>query len=361
MHLNLNRFLNFSIATYLVIFSSFSFANAPKPIVNVAAATEVTQSPSVWRSGLVVSRNDALVAARTSGQLTWLLEEGDSVKKGAPLLAIDDAQLQLDLKQNEANIKQQQAQLSFLQSEVKRLQKLAAKNNAAKNLLEQTISEKLVAQALLDAANTSHSKIAQDIEYANLAAPFDGIVTERIAQVGEVVAPGDAVLRVVDIENLDVQVMVPLTSWQFVKPGMALQVKSALGQFELKVRKAVPVGDSKSRLMEVLLDANTIDWPVGLDVQIAVPMPNTIEANVMVPRDALVLRHGESSVFVVAEDKTVKKVAVKAGLGVGANISLQGDIKPGEQVVIRGAERLRAGMAVNVIPAAKTLVSVQGV
>jgi multidrug efflux pump subunit AcrA (membrane-fusion protein) len=68
----------------------------------------------------------------------------------------------------------------------------------------------------------------------------------------------------------------------------------------------------------------------------------------VVNRDALILRPGGISVFVVDQDNTVRQVPVTTGIGSGPLIEVAGDVRPGERVVVRGNERLRPGQAVTV-------------
>jgi multidrug efflux pump subunit AcrA (membrane-fusion protein) len=113
------------------------------------------------------------------------------------------------------------------------------------------------------------------------------------------------------------------------------------------VRTIVPFGNPQSHMFEVRLDADPEIWTVGESARLSMPTADAKEV-LAVPRDALILRREGASIFKVNPDMTVQQVSVITGLGAGTQIEVFGEIQPGDQVVIRGAERLSDGMAVNV-------------
>ncbi|WP_159084222.1 efflux RND transporter periplasmic adaptor subunit [Saccharobesus litoralis] len=356
-----SRFFFTPVVVSLLAFSNLSQANPEQPpaLVHVDEIKANDIPARVWRSATVVSRNDAMVASRVAGQVVWLKEAGDKVELGDKLIKLDDSGLKLDLATQQANIRGLQAQKTFLQKEVERLTRLASQNNASKTLLEQRTSELDTTLAKIDAVNADIAKVQLQLAYSQLQAPFSGVVTNRLSQVGEVVSQGDPLLRLVDTNNIDIKVMVPIAAWQFVQPNMQIEVDSDLGQAQLKVRKVVPVADSQSRLMEVLLDASQTNWPVGGNAKVAVPLPKLDkDAAFLVPRDALVLRRGQNSVFVV-KDNLAQQVPVVESNGYGQWIAVKGDLTVGQAVIIRGAERLRHGMPVSVKQDNSKLVNVR--
>ena len=68
-----------------------------------------------------------------------------------------------------------------------------------------------------------------------------------------------------------------------------------------------------------------------------------------VNRDALVLRAEGQSIFVVAEDNTARQVQIRIGVGQGEDVEVIGDVQPGDQVIIRGNERLQPGQEVSIM------------
>jgi hypothetical protein len=114
------------------------------------------------------------------------------------------------------------------------------------------------------------------------------------------------------------------------------------------VRTVVPVGDAVSRMVEVRLAAGDSEWLVGTPVQISLPSDAAV-STVAVPRDALVERGRQSFVYRVDEDGNAEQVTVEISAIVGLWIGVASGISPGDRVIVRGAERLSPGQAVEII------------
>jgi multidrug efflux pump subunit AcrA (membrane-fusion protein) len=114
------------------------------------------------------------------------------------------------------------------------------------------------------------------------------------------------------------------------------------------VRALIPIGDERSRGIEIRVELPAGDWIVGDAVRVALD-DGARAARVTIPRDALVLRDGLVYVFRLLEDATAQRVPVRVGNGVGDLVAVDGDVGVGDQVVVRGAERLRDGQAVRVL------------
>jgi RND family efflux transporter MFP subunit len=323
--------------------------NGPPPApVAVAAVQETELAPLVWVSGSVISRNDARVAAETEGRLEWLAEVGDAIKKGQAVARIDDTRLKLEQEQLEAQLNRVDARLTFLRQEVARLQRLALQNNAAKNQLDETIADRDSTQAEMAAIRVQLRQVKVDLDRTAVKAPFTGVVSERLLAPGEWVDSGDAVARLVDTDSLEVQANVPIEAADYVTAGSTLLIKSGNDTVTGTIRALVPVGDPRSRLLDVRLTLGQSRWLVGRTVRVAVPtaMPRKVLA---VPRDALVLRRAGTAVYRIGDDQSAQRIEVTTGIASGNLIEVQGDLSRGDQVVVRGGERLRPGQKVSIL------------
>ena len=348
-----SAFLALALST--VSLSSTAMQGFAAP-VNVAIVEETVMSPIAWVSGNVVSKNNAKLAAEVSGRLVTLVELGTEVNKGQIIAQLDDRTLRHELAEEQANVENTLAKLAFEQAEVKRQQALVAKNLISATQLDETISDRNIAQANLAAAKARVAKIKQNLAYTQLRAPFEGIVVERLSNQGEYVNAGTAIVRMVETANVEASLFAPLTAYQFLKNTKLLDVKSPLGVEQAPIKTIIPVADERSHLMEVRLDMSAIDWPIGLNLKGAVP--NGASKQVLaVPRDALVLRRNSTSIFVIDEESRAQQVPVTIGIGVGDLVEIIGDVKAGDRVVIRGAERLMPGQAVSIKDNNQSLIS----
>jgi hypothetical protein len=101
-------------------------------------------------------------------------------------------------------------------------------------------------------------------------------------------------------------------------------------------------------MVEVRLEVGDSDWLVGTPVQVSLPSDDPV-STVAVPRDALVERGGRAYIFRIASDNTAEQVEVRTPRIVGLWVGVSQGVVAGDKIVVRGAERLQPGQAVEVI------------
>jgi RND family efflux transporter MFP subunit len=319
----------------------------PPATVVVAKATRTMLAPSVDVPGTVMSRFDARLASELSAKIVWIAEVGTRVEKGEAVARLEDIIFRLQEMEMASEVKREEARVRFLKSEVERLEKLALENNAAVSLLEKTISDLGVAESEEAIARARLGRAQVAMAVTEIKAPFDGIVTERLRNIGERLTIADEVIRLVDPSSVEVVARAPLNTINFIAENDELEIHNEYRDGRATVRTIVPFGDPRSHMFEVRLSVDADIWIVGESVR--VPMPTSLAREVLtVPRDALVLRREGASVFRINADMVAEKISVITGLGSGPLIEVIGEIEAGDTVVIRGAERLKDGMSVQI-------------
>ena len=319
----------------------------PPPPVIVDRARIVHLAPTVEVPGTVVSRYDARLASELAAKLNWIADVGTVVKEGDTVARLEKITFRLMEMEAESRVTREKARVTFLKSEKSRLEQLAENNLSARSQLDQVISDLAVAEsdALIAEAQLGQAKVAMYI--TDIRAPFDGIVTERLRNIGERLNVADEVIRLVDPESLEVVARAPLNTVNFISNEDVLELENDYRRSEGQVRTIVPFGNPQSHMFEVRLDVDPTEWTVGEAVRLAMPTAAAKEV-LAVPRDALVLRREGASVFRIDDENTAEQVSVITGLGAGALIEIFGDINPGDRIVTRGAETLTPGAVVNV-------------
>ncbi|MDA1064442.1 MAG: efflux RND transporter periplasmic adaptor subunit, partial [Proteobacteria bacterium] len=264
---------------------------------------------------------------------------------------LEDFTFKLHEMEAQARVEREQARVTFLRSEKSRLDQLAEKNLSAKSQLDQIISDLAIAESEETMARVQLGLTQIAMHVTQIRAPFDGIVTERLRNIGERLNVADEVIRVVDPNSLEVVARAPLNTVNFIKDRAVLEMHNEYRSDIASVRTIVPFGNPQSHMFEVRLDANPEIWTVGESVRLAMPTAD-VKQVLTVPRDALVLRREGTSVFLVKDDMTAEQVKVSTGLSDGIFIEVIGEVQAGDQVVTRGAERLSTGMQVNIKNAA---------
>lgn len=320
----------------------------PPARVEVATAELREMAPSVDVSGTVVSLNDSRIASEIEGVLTWLANVGDAVDKGDVIARIDPRLNRIEVTRAEANVARLQSEFEYRQRQLERTQELAAKNSASKTLLDEALAQRDQAQHLLIDARAALDRAQADLERTEIRAAFSGHVVERLASVGEFLNVGEDVIRLVDTHQIEIALPASIALSSHIEPGMRVAVRSGNVHREHPVRTVVPVGDAVSRMVEVRLSAGDSEWLVGTAVQVSLPSDDAV-STVAVPRDALVERSGRTYVYIVNADGAAEQVSVQINAIVGLWVGITAGVTAGDKVIVRGAERLSPGQAVEIV------------
>lgn len=321
---------------------------APPPaIVGVANAVTTQLAPVHWAPGSVISRRDAKVASEQDGRVVRVAEVGQRVRAGEALAVLDGTALGLREQEAQADVARIQAQLDMAARQEQRYAQLAAQQNIARAQYEQLradrdmlVQELARARALL--AQTRHQRTQMVVR-----APFDGVVAERSVQLGEYVNTGDAVARLVDTITQEVRVRAPVDLAEHLRVGMPVQVRAGREERTHPVSALVPVGDEASRQLELRIAMDAGELPVGTAVDVGMPSART-RTVVAVPRDAVILRREGDFVLRIASDDTAERLPVTTGAEVDGLVEVQGAVKAGDRLVVRGGERIEPGQSVKV-------------
>ena len=329
---------------------SLAFAQGGPRAANVRVAKASVQAlaPETIVAGTVISRSDAKLAAEVTGRLLEVADVGTVVAKGETVARIEDTSIRLRKEELQAEVERAQARLRYLESEEGRYVKLAESNLAAATKLEETRSDRDVARGDLRVAKSRLAQVEDQLSRTRIRAPFNGIVVERLMMPGERVDTGRNIVRIVDQQHLEVIARAPLEYYPYVLPGQQLKLKTGKLTTTGTVRTVVAVGSENTHQFELRLDIESNRFPVGQTVRVSIPTSDARQA-LVVPRDALVLRPGSISVFIVDGDQKAKQIMVTTGIDAGDQIEVSGDLNDGDTVIVRGNERLRPGQAVSIM------------
>jgi RND family efflux transporter MFP subunit len=333
-----------AVVTFLLFTGASRPVPAATPVVVVAAETR-QMTPLIQVAGTIISRNDSRLAAEVDGRVTWVAEVGTQLETEGVAARLDDVLIRDVLVEEQARLAREQANVRFNKAEAQRLAKLAKDNHAALSRLDQAQRDLSIARSELAAAESRILQTREKQERTSIRAPFAGVVTEQFIQAGEWADPGTPIVRLVDTASLEAQAWIPVTALPYIRPGTRLGLTITGETATGTVRTLVPVGDDQSRLYELRLLLDGDGWSAGQSVRIAIPTAESRPA-LVIPRDALVLRRDGATVFRIPDDNKAERITVETGLAEGDFIEVIGAVRPGDAIVIRGGERLRAGQQV---------------
>ena len=316
--------------------------------------------------GRLVALQSGEVASRIGGSVTrFHVEVGDVVDKGDVIAELDTALLEAELavargelQQAEADLASNRAQLKLNQQELDRFAALQGSQAFSKARFEDAQQNVERAKAVIQGnkATIATRKASMqlrrlNLEYARIRAPYHGVVTRRMVEAGAYVSTGAAVIRMMADQNLEVEADVPASRLMSMPPGTPVGFALDDGsQHRAVVRAILPTENPLTRTRTVRLTPEFGGGMAGLaDAQsVIVRVPVGIARQVLtVHKDAIIERGGKKVVYVVKGDNAEMRTIV-LGEASGGRIEVLEGLKDGEEVVIRGNERLQPGAKVRV-------------
>ncbi len=306
--------------------------------VEVAVASHRAVAASYTGTAALEPRAESQVVAKTSGvALAVLVEEGQRVTAGQPLVRLDPDRARLAVAQSEA-------QMRKLENNYQRAQKLVG---------QQMVSASDVDQLRYDLENmrAQYRLATLELSYTTVVAPISGVIASRSIKTGNFVQINTPIFRIVDNSQLEATLNVPERELATLRAGqpVVLSADALPGKrFTGTVDRIAPVVDSGSGTFRVVSAFNGTEHALqpGMFGRIRIDYDQRADA-LVVPRLAL-LDDGEPAVFRVREGK-VARVPVKLGYAEGPWVEIRDGLAAGDQIVTAGKVALRDGTAVQVI------------
>ena len=321
----------------------------PPARVVVAKAVKKMLAPAAEAPGTVISMRDSRIAAEISGKIVFVAEVGDIIQKGDIIARIDPTPARLAVKEQQAQISRLKTRYEFLDDRYKRFSSLGDEFGESENSIAQMKSERDEGYQQLVSAQVALERSEFQLERTSVMAPFAGRIAARNVEIGEFANPGTQIARLVDTDNLEVRSQASANLISTLSPDDNVSVSHGNQTYISKVRAIIPVGDAISRTLElrVSLPPST-DIFVGAPVVVTVPSAKPRPA-IAAHRDSLHYGPDGISVYKISSRQTASKIPVELGLADGDLIEIIGDIAPGDELVVRGGERLRPGQTVEII------------
>jgi len=340
----LQAFLLISMSASFLTASEFSM---PLPRVSVVELKERLIAPTMEISGSVISLNDTIISAQVSGELEWIATVGTAAKKGDVIARIVPTLMDIEVASARAQLAKLKADLKFRSQEVKRFKTLAYKDNTSKARLQEELSKQSMLKQDISGADSALRMAKFYLAHSNIRAPFDGHVVSRLSNLGEYLSMGDQVLRFVDTHRRDIAINAPMSLIPLLAKNQGVDV-IAYQTVNLPIKTIVPVGDKLSRMVEVRIDASSVDWIIGTAVSVNLPKAPS-QHRVAIPRDALVIKGSELYIFRIDDEMKAEKINAEIEAIDGDWMAIKATLKAGDKIVIRGGERLSSGQEVSLL------------
>ena len=302
----------------------------------VRTATVVDRAESV---GTVRSREAVTITAKVTGVVQNIrFQEGQRVREGEVLVDFDAAALRAELDQA-------RALADDARSQVIRARGLQAGQTIAAQRLE-------TLEALLRQTDGRVRQAQARLEELRINAPFDGRVGLRQVSVGALVQPGTVVTTLDDISRVRVEFSVPEVLVSRVRSGSTVTARSAAfgdRRFEGRVAVVDTRIDTTTRSMRVISEFDNPDEALkpGLFMTVEIEMERRNDA-LLVAEEALDPLGDRNFVYVIRENRA-RRVEVRLGQRLPGEVEVLSGVRAGEQVVVRGIQRLRNDAPVRIV------------
>jgi len=223
------------------------FANRPEPTlvareviappVRVRVAAPQTVTLSVTTQGSVAPRTETDLVAEVTGRVVWVspkLVAGGFFAEGEELLRFDGRDHKIAAQRAEAQVKRQRSEARLAAADADRRRALFEQGAVSDADLEQMESRREVADAALADARASLAKAQLDLERTTIRAPYDGRVRERVADVGQFVAPGAVLARVHATDYAEVRLPVPTEDLAHLDVPLSFGHETALAESDAR-------------------------------------------------------------------------------------------------------------------------------
>jgi RND family efflux transporter MFP subunit len=318
------------------------------PIVRLVAAARVNGSERAF-TGIIAARVQSNLGFRVAGKIVErLVDVGEQVKTGQPLMRIDDADLRLALTGRRSAVAAARAIVDQTEPDERRYAKLLKNGWVPRQRYEQAKAALDTAEALLAAAEAEARVSENEATYAVLVADADGTVVETLGEPGQVVSAGQPVVRIAQAGPREAVVALPET----IRPAIGSAAEASVyggdeRRYTAHLRQLSNAADAQTRTYEAryVLDGEAAAAPLGATVTIRLAS-QAIQLEVQVPLGAL-LDDGEKT-GVWALDRATSTVhfqPVKL-VRVTSETAVISGLSSGDPVVSLGAHLLQEGARV---------------
>jgi RND family efflux transporter MFP subunit len=302
--------------------------------------------------GVVRARHETDLGFRVAGKITdRIVNAGDRVRTGDLIARLDPEDLRLQVASAEAEISAAKSNFAQASSDEERFTSLKARGYAAVADYERKKSARDEAEGRLERARRSLELARNQLAYAELRANADGVITATLAEPGQVVAIGQAVVRLAQHGEMEAAVALPET-WLTEGRQSRASVRMWSGptqSFSARLRELSPQADPSTRTYAARFTIEQPDDSVALGMTAILTLSHPAPSVAKLPLAAVLDRGTGPSVYVVDKAGMLELRRVEVASFTGDAALLTAGVHAGERVVTLGVQKLGAGEKVRVV------------
>ena len=277
------------------------------------------------------------------------VEAGDRVKAGQVLVKLDQKDITSRLKQSEAMLASAKSQRENARSYFNRIKKLHDEQSATDQALDNARTQLESAEAAVLAAEGQVSEAQANLNYSRLVAPFDGYVTAKIVEPGDMANPGVPLVTVEQQDSMKIVATVSERAVGQISVGRQVWVKTDIpgsSRMPASVEAIIPSADPRTRTFQVKLVLGNPEGTLKSGMFVRVFFQTGTTRILAVP-DSAILRKGQlTGVFTVDDNHLSRLRWVRLGQASDDMVEVLSGLDPGDRVVLSGHQLMREGQKV---------------
>lgn len=326
-----------------------------EPVIPVIATKVIRGDIAsfIYTTGTVFPKQESMISPKTSGRIEKLyVDEGDKVEKGQPLVELEQEMLRIGVKEEKASLKEARAQLKNLESTLKRRQKLFEEGVVGAQSLDDTTTERDLAQARVQRTRATLERAEQDLKDSVITAPFDGFIVEKMMNEGEMATtmPPSNIFHLVDTSRVKIECGITEGKRRFITVGKEVLIEMDAYPDEIfteKITTVNPKVDIKSRTFKIKIEIPNPDFRLetGMFARIHI-IERESKGTLLIPQ-RVIIGEAVKKVFVVENGRAVEK-PITTGILNHPIVEVTEGLKEGDIVVTEGFYSLKDGIKVNI-------------
>lgn len=280
-------------------------------------------------------------------------DQGDWVKRGAPLLELDREKREIELQSRQANLARNQVELEFARKRLKRGRALLDKGAISESEVDTLEQAVQVSETTVRMSEIAIDSIREEIEDTRIHSPVAGQISRRGVSLGETVNPAATLFEIIQIHPLKVLTEIPEPYLHQVRPGqtarMVFEAVSPEAEMRGRIHFIHPVANPQSGSFptEIRMENPAGRFQPGMVARVQIEA-GTYRQALVAPLDAVVELQGETVVYVVVDGKARRRT-VQISKRLGSQAILSGEVGEGDLLVVEGNTNVTDGAEVEVL------------
>jgi len=330
-------------STYLIVVNGAEpeMEVTPAHPVSMTLLDEILFYPSREAPATVVSLNNSLISAEISGEIIELLVQiGDEIKKDEVLAKIDCEAYDIAKQRANSALHAGYARKKYAEQRLADAKHLEKRLALSTDELNSRNSQANAITSDVGVLNADLKETIRRISKCIITAPFDSVVIDRLASVGDYTSPGSPLVKLLDLNNLEVSGKIQQQDVDSLETAETINLIVSDKEYPVKLRTIVPLVDSRIRSFEARFQFTDNAASTGSAGRLRWTSPQA-----HIPADFLVQRKSQLGVFIVNHQSAHFHILKNSGNGLPAPIDLPTDT----QIITSGRYGLVDGQLINVI------------